>query len=235
MGLKPSSHFANRPRSAGCDSATLVRDKRRFAWVQVAFFAVLPVSWGVACSPGQVYLSSGESEPTTELLGTGGAGTGGMLGTGGQVSEVPDEPTGEEDPQDNPPHSEEPPCSLRDECSPLCKDDPEHCLPCENSVSCSSPFPHCDEVQESCVECLDGDDCQGAFGADFPACSAGRCVQCQRDDHCHDGLTCAFGWCVECRKNYDCDVGEVCYELRCVPELLPPPLPSYPATGGSPP
>jgi hypothetical protein len=77
---------------------------------------------------------------------------------------------------------------------------------------------------------LTGNDCVERFGIEFPACSAGRCVQCQHEEHCGPGEFCAFGLCGECRKSFDCEFGERCLDLRCVPQELPP----LPGTGGQP-
>lgn len=182
-----------------------------------------------ACTPGRVDLLT---------AGTGGAAT---LGTGGRASaiegsggnEIIDDSTGataghggegdQQEPPDKPkdprpydPDDESIPCFLRGQCLPLCEDHAQLCVACEHSDGCDWPFPHCDVAQQSCVECLTGEDCEERFGRGFSACSAGKCVQCQHEGDCTPGEFCAFGLCGECRKSFDCDFGETCVDLRCV-------------------
>jgi hypothetical protein len=199
-------------------------------WLLVCGIAmVFAMTGSSACSPGRVDLVLGQSGGTDSI----GSGSGGVevaqSGSGGRQVEIDvNEGEGGEfgsgglgDGPKNPmkpvePLGYGPPCLLRGGCLPLCDHDPQACLPCEQSESCSWPFPYCDVALESCVECLTGADCQRNFGGEFPACSAGKCVQCQGDDDCGDGEICFFGLCGECRKHYDCELGESCIDRRCV-------------------
>jgi len=187
-----------------------------------------------ACTPGRVDFLTGGSGGEAQL-GTGGQdtvgeGTGGnedldtsrgsTAGQGGDHDGPPDKP---KDPRPYDPNDESIPCFLRGKCLPLCEDHAQLCVPCEHSDGCDWPFPHCDVAQQSCVECLTGDDCRERFGEEFSACSAGKCVQCQHEGDCASGEFCAFGLCGECRKSFDCDFGEICVDLRCEPYEEPRP------------
>jgi hypothetical protein len=205
------------------------------------FSLVLAFAMSSSCTPGRVDLALGQSGGSeavsfgsgganTQPLGSGGnyievevnQGQGGEPSSGGTAVSVKD-PNKPGDSSSDEPLGFGVPCVLRGGCLPLCDQDPQACLPCEQSESCFGPFPYCDVAQESCVECLTGEDCRRKFGDEFPACSAGKCVQCQRDDDCGEGKSCFFGLCGECRKHYDCEIGESCVERRCVTIPLPPP------------
>lgn len=202
----------------------------------------------VACTPGRVDLSSDGSGGSVSVSSGGSApipaASGGDTpldtttdaegGRGGSADAPDDPPVKPRDPKPYDPEDESIPCFLRGKCLPLCEDHPQFCLPCEHNDGCDWPFPYCDVAQQSCVECLTGEDCQERFGQEYAACSAGKCVQCQHEGDCDEGEFCAFGLCGECRKSFDCAFGEVCVDLRCVsgPVEVPAGPGGTPGTGG---
>lgn len=142
--------------------------------------------------------------------GEGGNGT-----TGGDDGPH-DDPGPEYDPDDF-----YPPCLYRGGCVPLCRENSQLCFSCEHSADCRIPFPHCDGAQASCVECLNAEHCIESFGPRFPACSAGRCVECQGDRDCPFNRSCYFGRCGECKRNDECRPGDICLDFSCVPSPNP--------------
>jgi Cys-rich repeat protein len=107
-------------------------------------------------------------------------------------------------------------------------------------VDCGDQF--CDELSQTCVDCLgdancdDGVYCDGAEICDGNACVEGApvdcgedicdedsdsCVECLEDLDCTDNATplCSdAGVCVECIENLDCGDGQVCESGECIEE-----------------
>lgn len=103
-------------------------------------------------------------------------------------------------------------------CDPACEGDTpvcngeQECVECteEDSSACTGETLLCDAQIESCVECLDSDDC----GESFPICDGGSCSGCESNLDCERFSSTPVcendsGGCVECMDADDCG-GKVC-------------------------
>jgi hypothetical protein len=73
--------------------------------------------------------------------------------------------------------------------------------PCDGA--CSGMKPLCDEPTDTCVECLESDDCTGSK----KICDTqNACVECLASEDCDDPKTakCNAGACAKCTSNDDC-------------------------------
>ncbi len=116
-----------------------------------------------------------------------------------------------------------------------CPDDPLFCNGTESCVGgmcvspgnpCLPPTPRCDEVNDTCVECLtasqcdDGDPCNGAEQCVGFMCQAGTPVVCDPPDQCQQAGVCdpATGTCdyapqpagTMCSDDFNCTTNDVC-------------------------
>lgn len=174
---------------------------------------------GAGCQGGEVLLPGLETEGGNGGRdGTGGAteATGGRTEGGSGSGEEPSSGSGGSATM-TPDH---PPCSVTDDCFSECDADPDACA-CDTPADCSGRIPFCDSAQGRCTECLFPQHCVEQFGEVFPACSAGRCVQCQTDDDCPEDVTCVGGWCGTCTTDDDCLGPTVCDGGLCLPSDLP--------------
>lgn len=64
---------------------------------------------------------------------------------------------------------------------------------------------HCNLQLQQCVQCTIDEDCSARTNAPF--CEGFGCVQCRDGDDCEGGRSCNAGACVECIVDADCARG----------------------------
>lgn len=84
---------------------------------------------------------------------------------------------------------------------------PDQSEPCDNA--CSGQTPVCDVATDTCVECLNNNDC----GSDVCDTTTKACVECLGDQDCTDGVCLTQAntednACVECKGNGECLTAE---------------------------
>ena len=82
--------------------------------------------------------------------------------------------------------------------TPVCDESDDTCVECLEEQDCTGTEKKCDTDARACVECLGSEDCSNAAAA---KCDGGACVECENNDDCGhiDGKgVCDNGTCVEC-------------------------------------
>lgn len=96
--------------------------------------------------------------------------------------------------------------------TPICNEDAETCVECLETEDCEEAL--CDTESNKCVQCLENADC---IETDASLCDAGTCSSCTQDDDCthlSDTPVCdeVSGTCVECTSDTE---EELCGEFSC--------------------
>jgi hypothetical protein len=102
-------------------------------------------------------------------------------------------------------------CTERRHCRPgfSCDRWRGRCGPsCQSALDCGDGRV-CDTLQNTCVACLDNEECEQDGDPDTHICYQQRCVECQVNADCmhNDRHVCAALRCVQCAANEDCNAG----------------------------